>query len=36
MITCLRIAALLGVVVLVYIVPADAHEFTDKSGKLKV
>ena len=36
MITWLRIAALLGVVVLVYIVPIDAHEFTDKSGKLKV
>jgi hypothetical protein len=32
----LRIAALLGVVVLVDIVPTDAHEFTDKSGKLKV
>jgi len=28
MITWLRIAALLGVLVLVDIVPADAHEFT--------
>ena len=36
MITWLRIAALLGVLVLVDIGPADAHEFTDKSGKLKV